>query len=289
MRQESKYANFSFLLHTLLAIFVQCRGCSVMAKRKSRKKNSNKKWRIIIPVALAALTAAGYFLYKAINIEKAKFVRYPAFGIDIPDSYEIHGIDVSKYQSFIDWPSVKGMKVNDVKIGFAFIKATEGLGNLDKQFKRNWKKAAEAGVPRGAYHFFLCTKSGKIQAKNFISKVNLRPGDLPPVLDIEQLYGVKPEKMRKEVQDWLTVVEDFYKVKPIIYTYVNFYSRFMQGRFDEYPLWAAHYLEKDKPRISRSWLFWQHNEKGRVNGITKPVDFNVFNGDTADFENLLVK
>lgn len=260
-----------------------------MAKSKPTKKNQRKKWWLIIPVILAVLTAAGYFINKWISINRAKFVRYPAFGIDIPDAYEIHGIDVSKYQSFIDWPSVKEMKVNKVRINFAFIKATEGLGNVDKQFKRNWKKAAEAGVTRGAYHFFLCTKSGKTQAKNFIKSVDLKPGDLPPVLDIEQLYGVKPEKMRREVQDWLTTVEDFYKVKPIIYTYVNFYSRFLQGPFDDYPLWAAHYLEKDRPRIMRSWSFWQHNERGRVNGITKPVDFNVFNGDSADFENLLVK
>ena len=260
-----------------------------MAKIKPKKKKGGRKWWLIVPLILAVAITGGYFLYKWISISRAKFVRYPAFGIDIPDSYEIHGIDVSKYQNFIDWPSVKEMKVNNVRIAFAFIKATEGLGNVDKQFKRNWKKAAEAGVTRGAYHFFLCTKSGKMQAQNFIKNVELKPGDLPPVLDIEQLYGVKPEKMRKEVQDWLTVVEDFYKVKPVIYTYVNFYSRFMQGTFDDYPLWAAHYLEKDRPRINRSWLFWQHNESGRVNGITRPVDFNVFNGDSADFENLLVK
>jgi lysozyme len=54
-------------------------------------------------------------------------------------------------------------------------------------------------------------------------------------------------------------------------------------------LWAAHYLEKDRPRIRRRWIFWQHSEKGRVNGIGMPVDFNVFNGDSADFENLLIK
>lgn len=260
-----------------------------MAKKNSKKKNTKRKWLLIIPFILVGAAAIGFIWYKFISIERAKFVRYPAFGIDIPDNYEIHGIDVSKYQSYIDWPSVKEMKVKDVHISFAFIKATEGLGNVDKQYKRNWKKAAEAGLIRGAYHFFLATKSGKIQAKNFINNVELKSGDLPPVLDIEQLYGVKPEKMRKEVHEWLSIVEDYYKVKPIIYTYVNFYSRFMQGQFDNYPLWAAHYLEKDKPRITRDWSFWQHNERGRVNGITKPVDFNVFNGDSSKFENLLIK
>jgi lysozyme len=260
-----------------------------MAKRKAQKKNTINKWWIIIPAFLIAITTITYLWYKHQYLETARFVKYPAFGIDIPDSYDIHGIDVSWYQNLIDWPSVKEMKVRDVQIGFAFIKATEGVGNVDRQFKRNWRKAKQAGITRGAYHFFLPNKSGKTQAKNFIASVDLQPGDLPPVLDIEQLYGVRPDKMRKEVQDWLDAIEEYYHVKPIIYTYVNFYSRFMEKDFDKYPLWAAHYHEKNKPRINRPWLFWQHSEKGRVNGILTRVDFNVFNGDRSDFKNLLIK
>jgi lysozyme len=95
--------------------------------------------------------------------------------------------------------------------------------------------------------------------------------------------------MRKEVRDWLTIVEDHYKVKPIIYTYVNFYGRFLAGEFDDYPLWAAHYMEKEKPRIKRPWLFWQHSEVGRVNGIVSRVDFNVFNGDSTEFKSILLQ
>ncbi len=265
-----------------------------MATRKINNKKKGKSTRIgkrgfIAAGSFIVLLVGGMLWYKYVVLQRAKFVKYPAFGIEIPDSYEIHGIDVSWYQNYIDWPSVRAMEVKDVKIGFAFIKATEGLSNVDKQFRRNWKQAREAGISRGAYHFFLANKSGKIQAKNFIANVQLEPGDLPPVLDIEQLYGTNPQKMRKEVQDWLTVVEEHYKVKPIIYTYVTFYSNYLDDEFDNYPLWAAHYLEKDKPRINRPWLFWQHNERGRVNGIVTRVDFNVFNGDSTDFENLLIK
>lgn len=261
-------------------------------KIKKRKKTTAKdrnRWWLIVVISAIVLSIAAMFWYKFRILNQAKFVKYPAFGIEIPDSYDIHGIDVSWYQNYIDWPSVRDMEVGDVKIGFAFIKATEGLGSVDKQFRRNWKKAKDAGISRGAYHFFLANKSGKVQAKNFIANVQLEPGDLPPVLDIEQLYGTNPAKMRKEVQDWLTVVEEHYKVKPIIYTYVTFYADYMDGAFDRYPLWAAHYLEKNKPRINRPWMFWQHSEKGRVNGIVTRVDFNVFNGDSSDFENLLVK
>lgn len=43
-----------------------------------------------------------------------------------------------------------------------------------------------------------------------------------------------------------------------------------------------------KPRIEKSWVFWQHSEKGRVDGISAPVDFNVFYGDSSDFNNFLI-
>ncbi len=220
---------------------------------------------------------------------KAQYIRYEEFGIDIPKNYSVHGIDVSKYQQVIDWPSVKAMKVDDISISFAFIKATEGNVNEDKYFKRNWRRAKSANITRGAYHFFLATKSGKTQAENFISTVDLKSGDLPPVLDVEQTYGVHPEKLRERVKEWLLVVENYYKVKPIIYTNVDFYRRFLDEDFDDYPLWVAHYVNKGKPRIYRDWHFWQFSETGTVNGIVSKVDFNVFNGDSTTFKELLVE
>lgn len=217
-----------------------------------------------------------------------EFVRYPEFGIPIPIEYEIHGIDVSRYQHIISWEAVSEMNVRNIRIGFAFMKATEGISNADPFFKRNWNKSKEAGIVRGAYHFFIATKDGKKQAENFIHRVDLQTGDLPPVLDVEETRGVKPEKIRAEMKKWLDAVEYYYGVKPIIYTYIDFYNRNLKGYFDDYPLWVAHYLQPHEPRISRDWVFWQHSEEGRVNGVLSKVDFNVFNGDSMAFKALLV-
>ena len=227
----------------------------------------------------------GYLWWKS---EQLKFVRYPQFGIPIPNEYEIHGIDVSRYQQTISWDAVKEMNVEDIKIGFAFMKATEGINNVDPFFRRNWKKSKESGVIRGAYHFFIASKDGKTQAANFIRRVGLESGDLPPVIDIEQSFGVNAQQVRKELKAWLDAVENYYGVKPIIYTYIDFYEKNLQGHFDEYPLWIAHYLQPHQPRITRKWSFWQHSEQGRVNGIIPKVDFNVFNGDSMEFRELLV-
>src|SRR5262249_22587958 len=133
---------------------------SNMAKRK----NKNIGWKLLLGVLMmAVLVLSGFWFYEWWMERRAHFVRYAAFGIDIPTNYSIHGIDVSKYQEIIDWESVKAMNVEDVHIEFAFIKATEGNGNVDHYFKRNWKKASEAGVTKGAYHFFIATKNGKLQ------------------------------------------------------------------------------------------------------------------------------
>ena len=255
----------------------------------SRKQN--KKIRLIIfSVFIAAiLLIGGYLLSKYFGYRKAKFTRYPEFGIVIPESYSIHGIDVSKYQSIIAWEEVKAMKVRNIQLGFAFIKATEGIGNTDPQFKHNWKKTKENTIIRGAYHFFIASKDGRMQAENFIDKVELEPGDMPPVLDAEQLNGATTEQLKKEMKKWLDIVETYYGVKPIIYTNVDFYRRNLGSEFDSYPLWIAHYYQTEQPRIQRGWIFWQHSDEGRVNGIVSKVDFNVFAGDSLEFKNLLIR
>lgn len=253
---------------------------------KTRKYTA---WKILLfSLSVAMIIMLGFVVYDWWQERRAHFVRYPEFGIEVPVNYTIYGIDVSKYQSIIDWESVRDMKVGHVQMGFAFIKATEGLGNEDAYFQRNWKKVKDAGMVRGAYHFFLSTKSGKAQAENFINSVELQPGDLPPVLDIEQTYGVPADKLRERAKEWLTTIQDYYHILPIIYTNVDFYKQYLKDDFDQYPLWVAHYLQKERPRIYRDWTFWQHSEAGRVNGILTRVDFDVFNGDSAEFRKLLI-
>ena len=142
-------------------------------------------------------------------------VRYPEFGIPIPTEYEIHGIDVSRYQQNIAWDAVKEMEVGPVKLGFAFIKATEGVNNVDPYFKRNWRQARKAGMVRGAYHFFIASKDGKTQAANFIDRVELVSGDLPPVLDVEHSLAADAPRIHPELSD-----------------NILFYRRFGEGEVD---------------------------------------------------------
>jgi len=255
--------------------------------KPSPKKNKNN--RLPLYIALALLIVSGFFAYRVLNQERLTFVRHSAFGIDIPEQYDIHGIDVSRYQQMINWKEIKAMEISGIQIGFAFIKATEGSRLTDRHFERNWEEAKRVDIPRGAYHFFHPHRDGKEQADHFMETVKLESGDLPPVIDIEQRNGVPVATIRKRVRDFLEEIENHYQVKPIIYTNVSFYRQVLGDEFDDYPLWVAHYLQKDRPRIERPWLFWQHSETGQVNGIRGRVDFNVFNGDSTDWKNILIR
>lgn len=275
-------------------------------KTTTRKKAQKKKpWPLWLKFSIAALLlvllSPLYYAYiiKGFSStwrwvrdigEDPNYRTYSSFDIRIPKGYAIHGIDVSYYQGKIDWKKVKTMQEDDVKVDFAFIKATEGLFLVDPYFQRNWREAPKAGVICGAYHFFRAHKPGLWQAKFFLQTVSFEAGDLPPVVDVEELNGVAASEMRKQLKDFVAHVERKTSVRPIIYTGLSFYKDYLKGHFDDYPLWIAHYHQpKLKVGTDTKWHFWQHSDQARITGINHIVDFNAFNGDSLAFDQILIK
>ncbi|MFN7115676.1 MAG: glycoside hydrolase family 25 protein [Saprospiraceae bacterium] len=194
--------------------------------------------------------------------------------------YAVHGIDVSHYQSRVNWQAVAQENMH-----FAFIKATEGAMHVDSLFCYNWEGMKKAGLKRGAYHFFRPTISPLAQADNFTRSVEIELGDLPPVLDVEVLDGVSKESLINGVRTWLYYAEIRYGVKPIIYTNIKFYNKLLAGHFNDYPMWIARYgFREPTLACGRNWHFWQYGNRGRVNGIAGNVDFNVFKGSLQELE-----
>lgn len=259
---------------------------------KNRRPSKDPKWSRIFYVLPFLLGIVIFLLLRKVYSERkndGQFESYDAFHIKIPKGYDIHGIDVSYFQDNFSWLALKNAKESNTKIGFVFIKATEGITRQDPMFKTNWSNAKKAGIPHGAYHYFISSRDGEQQAQNFIKNVSLEKGDLPPVLDIEHVQNASKEQMQKEVKAWIKTVEAHYGVKPIIYTFISFYKNYLGSDFDEYPLWIAHYQKHTLPKINRSWLFWQHDEEGQIKGIRSKLDFNVFNGDSSDFKNIMIR
>ena len=267
---------------------------------RKKKKQLHNGWKVAIAGVLLILLSPFYYGY-VLKFASAtwfwlrhpgddvNYRTYESFNIKIPKKHHIHGIDVSYYQGKIDWQKVKSMEDDGVKISFAFIKATEGILSVDPYFQRNWREAPKAGLKVGAYHFFRPQKSGLWQANFFLQTAQFEKGDLPPVVDIESLDGVAPEKMRKELNAFIIQVEEKTKVKPIIYSGLKFYKDNLRGFYDDYPLWVAHYHQPKIKLTDKEWKFWQHSDKARINGINHVVDFNAFNGDSLKFQQMLIK
>ncbi|MCO6460264.1 MAG: glycoside hydrolase family 25 protein [Saprospiraceae bacterium] len=242
---------------------------------------------IVVLLVMVSLHLSGCFNELKASKFKKSYIKFPEFGISLPTFYDIHGIDVSVHQGLLNWKILKETQADNVKFDFAFIKATEGRTMKDRYFNHNWRQAKKYDFIRGAYHYLLPNKSGKDQADFFLKTVELEEGDLVPVCDIEITAGMDKATIEKNLQEWLDTIEEVVGKKPIIYTSKKFYESYLSDKFSDYPLWIAHYYVSGLDLEDNSrWIFWQHNDRGKVKGIAKRLDFNVFNG-TMDELNLL--
>ena len=245
-------------------------------------------WFILCGASLFLIVAACivyYFFIGPYSFRLRSFRGEPTY----PEGYNIRGIDISHYQGEIQWDVLRNASINNDPIRFVFIKATEGVSLMDDNFNENFYQARQNDFVRGVYHFFTPDCSAERQARFFLHQVHLEPGDLPPVLDVEKKGSLSGKELRTAVKRWLDIVEKAYGVKPIIYTGYKFRTSYLNDSiFQDYPYWIAHYYV-DRLRYKGPWAFWQHTDRGEVDGIRGDVDVNIFNGNLQELHDLTLK
>lgn len=180
------------------------------------------------------------------------------------------GIDVSHYQGEVDWAAV-----TEGGVRFAFIKATDGINEIDPRFQQNWAGTKAAGILRGAYHFFRPSLDATQQAEHFLRVLTMDGMALPPALDVEITDGLDRAALQAAIRTWLGTVQLALACKPVLYTDPFFWKTAVGGDFSEYPLWLACYAnEAEVPTTWRAWTFWQHSAAGQVSGISGQVDLD---------------
>jgi lysozyme len=138
------------------------------------------------------------------------------------------GVDVSMHSGAVDWQAVAGAGHH-----YAYLKATEGVDLKDSAFDEHWRRAKEAGLVRGAYHFYVTEDDPEEQAQFFIRNVELQPGDLIPAVDVEVLgHGTEPG-LPNRLRRFLEILEAHYGVKPLLYTSPNFWDQHMAHDFGD--------------------------------------------------------
>lgn len=186
----------------------------------------------------------------------------------------IHGIDLSHYQGNVFWETV-----GKSKMAYVYLKATEGGTNIDDKYKQNIDLAHNYGLKVGSYHFYRPKVDQEEQLRNFMAQC--RPGDqdLLPMIDVETRSGMPREEFRDSLAKFLTLVEEAYRQRPLVYSGTNFYNANLQGMLDDYKLMIAQY-SSNEPVLTdgKEYLLWQYTAKGKLDGINGYVDKSRFMG-----------
>lgn len=188
-------------------------------------------------------------------------------------NYPVQGIDVSHHQGAIDWNRVRADGVE-----FAYIKASEGADLRDARFTENWRASGQAGVKRGAYHFFTLCRLARDQAENFIALVPRDEAALPHALDLE--FGgncsARPARgvILAEITTFIQMVEAHSEKPMILYMTKEFDDEYRVSEAINRSLWLRSiFFPPDY--ATHPWVMWQASNMRTVDGISGSVDWNV--------------
>ena len=202
----------------------------------------------------------------------------------------INGIDISSWQ--------RDINLSAVKADFVIVKATEGIGYVDKSCDMLFQKALSLGKKLGFYHFARPTANNDPirEADFFYENCKGYFGKAIPILDWE----AENKQNVAYAKAWLDRVYQRSGVKPVIYmseSVANAYNWSSVANAD-YGLWVAKYRDNNqdynynmanagsRPKV-KCWKFycmWQWTSTGRLNGYSGNLDCNVFYGDGTTWD-----
>jgi GH25 family lysozyme M1 (1,4-beta-N-acetylmuramidase) len=205
------------------------------------------------------------------------------------------GIDVSRFQGPIDWPTVA-----TAGIKFAFVQGSRGSGadctvkpgqcGADPFFATNRVAAEANGIRVGAYHRAIAaggtTETARAdaiaEANVFLTSVgSLQSGELIPVLDVETPFsGMTASSLRTWIRVWVKKVNKRLGRKPMIYTNASSWGatgNTLEFAKAKYPLWVAEWGVSRPSVPAGNWAghgysVWQYSSSGTVAGISGKVD-----------------
>ncbi|AIE87190.1 glycoside hydrolase family 25 protein [Fimbriimonas ginsengisoli] len=172
---------------------------------------------------------------------------------------------------------------------FAFIKATEGVTFTDPTFDINWAAAGRAGILRGAYHYLSFQTSGADQARHMYEVVQPQPSDLP------LLVGVEPGRVDKRLDSFRSkagILKSFVREieklsnRKVIIAGPRDLCAFLADDPDlkanlrwtgSTGYWGGHsHTGATGKRVSCD--FEQYSRAGQMEGLSKKLHLEVFNG-----------
>ena len=192
------------------------------------------------------------------------------------------GIDVSKYQSGINWQKVKNAGINFAIIRCGYRGYGSGVLVQDPKFASHISGAKAAGLRVGIYFFSQAiTEAEAVEEASMAVKLANQYGiNMPIAIDSEYAAGgrgradglSKAERTRITVAFCNTVANSGYK--PMVYASKSWFASHLDvSQFGSYRIWVAHYAEKCG--YGGRYDIWQNTSKGSVDGVPGNVDMNI--------------
>jgi lysozyme len=180
------------------------------------------------------------------------------------------GIDVSHHNGKINWDQVPD-------VDFVYIKATEGATYVDPVYQQNINGARARKFRVGAYHYFRTTSSVQKQFENCKKHVMKSDIDLIPMVDVEECKKWSATQFQDSLMRFIQLVKSHYGKAPMIYSVNTFYNKYCAPRFNNFHLIIGRY-DNEKPFIKGkgTYTIWQKSQTGKLSGIPKEVDIDVF-------------
>ena len=178
------------------------------------------------------------------------------------DKYQ--GIDVSDWQGYIDYNSVKASGIDIV-----YIKASQGSNIKDAYFDINYENAKANGLKVGFYHFLTATntREAEQEAQFFASVISGKTPDCKLTMDYESFNGVGINEVNNIAMVFLETVKRITNKEVIIYSDLyNSQNTFNSELAQNYELWLAYYDGTDRLKnIGTNWenyIGLQYTDRG---------------------------
>ncbi len=190
------------------------------------------------------------------------------------------GIDVSKYQTKIDWKAVKESGISFVIIRCGYRGYSTGVLVQDPMFETHIKGATEAGLKVGIYFFSqaINEKEAVEEASMAVALAKKYSVTYPIYIDTEQVSGGRANNLDTATRT--SVCKAFCETvkaagyTPGIYASKSWYeTKLDTASLGGYKIWLAQYAST--PTYKGKYDMWQYTEKGKVNGVTGNVDMNI--------------
>jgi len=206
--------------------------------------------------------------------------------------------DIYRGQGDVDFVAAKNGGYQMV-----IIKATEALGT-DIKFSTNWKKALDAGLLVGVYHFFRSNIDGKAQAEHHLNVIQplLASIDykLYSALDIETVDNTTISVRQSRANSFWNTTKG--QTIPGCYTSANYWQSLMGNmKLPDWVYgWLAAWNSGTSPKLPVGWTeaqtkFWQygvynnHSWTEPVPGVTTDVDVDRWFGTLESLNTFLAK